>query len=463
MSNDALDLAFARHVRQIGLITPEQVNAALQTQSKSAQTGKPISVAEAFVTLGLLTPAQRETLEKKVKEQQAGVQQLGPYKLMKKLGEGGMGAVYLALDPASQKHVAVKVLPRPLGSNAEFVKRFKREAEAATSLKHPNIIGAFATGEDLGYHFYVMEYCEGKPLDALLAIEKQLSIPQAMGIVLQAARGLKYAHDQGIIHRDIKPSNIIVASDGTAKILDLGLSKNIEESGLSFKTVTGAVLGTPHYISPEQAQGEKNVDGRTDIYSLGATFYHLVTGRVPFDGATALEILSKHVNTVLPNPQDIREDIPDAAVHVLLRMMAKEPADRYPDCGALIADLEEASAGRTPKTAMISAALTTIAPSAKRSIVKKRPPTIRRAAAARKSPAPLIAAVAGGAAVIVVLVIALSGSREPVEPPPPAVKIPAPPRPADPGKTAFDPSAWEKSLAELPPEAQLKSVVTRLK
>ena len=148
---------------------------------------------------------------------------------------------------------------------------------------------------------------------------------------------------------------------------------------MSFKTVTGAVLGTPHYISPEQAQGEKNVDGRSDIYSLGATLYHLLTGQVPFDGATALEILSKHVNTVLPNPLDLREDIPDAALHVLQRTMAKKPDDRYRDCGALIADLLEVSAGRTPKTNLISASLSTIA-APKKSIARKRPPTIRRVA-----------------------------------------------------------------------------------
>src|SRR5258708_3827651 len=135
MPNDALDLAFARHVRQIGLITAEQVTSALQTQSKCLQEGKTVSVADAMVELGLLSPTQKDALEKKVKDQQAGVQQLGPYKLMKKLGEGGMGAVYLALDPATQRHVAVKVLPRALGANGEFVKRFKREADAATQLK----------------------------------------------------------------------------------------------------------------------------------------------------------------------------------------------------------------------------------------------------------------------------------------------------------------------------------------
>src|SRR5688572_24086670 len=214
MSNDALDLAFARHVRTIGLISAEQVTATLQRQSQSIQDGTPISFAEAMIQLGLLTPAQRESLEKKVKEQQAGVTELGTYKLMKKLGEGGMGAVYLALDPASQRHVAVKVLPRHLGTNAEFVKRFRREAEAAIKLKHPNIIGAFATGEDLGYHFYVMEYCEGNTLDKLLIVDKRLDVAQAMEIVFQAARGLKYAHDNGIIHRDIKPSNINVTKDG---------------------------------------------------------------------------------------------------------------------------------------------------------------------------------------------------------------------------------------------------------
>src|SRR6185295_1557288 len=139
----------------------------------------------------LLTATQKEALEKKVKDQQAGVQQLGPYKLMKKLGEGGMGAVYLALDPTTQGHVAVKVLPRAMGANAEFVKRFRREAEAATQLKHPNIIGAFATGEDLGYHYYVMEFCEGKPLDTILTVEKRLPVAQALSITLQAARGLK--------------------------------------------------------------------------------------------------------------------------------------------------------------------------------------------------------------------------------------------------------------------------------
>src|SRR6185436_19298702 len=338
---------------------------------------------------------------------------------------------------------------------------------AATKLKHANIIGAFAAGEDLGYHFYVMEYCEGKPLDSILAVEKRLPVAQALSITLQAARGLKYAHDSGIIHRDVKPSNIIMTVDGTAKILDLGLSKNLEESTVSFKTVTGAVLGTPHYISPEQAQGEKNIDGRTDIYSLGATLYHLLTGQTPFDGATALEILSKHVNTQLPNPQDLREDLSDPVVQVLERMMAKEPHDRYADCAALITDLEEVAAGRAPKSQILDAARTTIAPPARRAVLKKRPSTVRRTARAQaQNRTPMIA---GGVAAVVIVILALVLSNRndsDATPTPPAVVIPKnPPTPKDPVPAAPSTGAlpWEKSVADLPPEAKVKAVIARLK
>ncbi|HVR84507.1 MAG TPA: protein kinase [Planctomycetota bacterium] len=465
MPNDAIDLALARHVRQIGLVSQEQVNAALQAQASSVKAGRTLSFSEVLVQMGLITPAQRETLEKKVKDQQAGVQQLGDFKLVRKLGEGGMGAVYLATGPDGRS-VAVKVLPRHLGTNEEFVKRFRREADAAIQLKHPNIIGAFFAGVDAGYHYYVMEYCDGMPLDKLLVAQKTLPVRQAIAIALEVSRGLKYAHDLGIIHRDIKPSNIMLARDGEARVLDLGLSKNLEDSALSFKTVTGAVLGTPHYISPEQAQGERNVDGRSDIYSLGATIYHLVTGRTPFDGATALEILSKHVNTVLPNPQDLREEIPDAVVHVLERMMAKAPADRYRDCGELITDLVEAQEGRMPKSQVIAPALTSIAPAARRSPLKKRPPTGRRATAP-SSPAS-VTLIGGGAAaaVLVLLVFFWSGHSDPPpgasSSPPPNVRPPAARTPES-EKTGFDVATWEKSIADLPPEARVKSVQARLK
>lgn len=464
MSNDALDLAFARHVRQIGLVTPEQVAAALQTQGKSLQAGTPLTFADALVQLGTISAAQREALQKKVKDQQAGIQQLGPYRLLKKLGEGGMGAVYLAEEPEAARRVAVKVLPRHLGANAEFVKRFQREAQAAIRLKHPHIVGAFAAGEDLGFHYYVMEYCEGEALDALIKRERSLPVARAIDLVLQAARGLGFAHAQGILHRDIKPSNIMLARDGSAKILDLGLSKRMDDASVSFKTVTGAVLGTPHYISPEQAQGEKGIDGRSDLYSLGATFYHLLTGQTPFEGTTILEVLHKQVHTALPNPQDLREDIPDAVVRVLERMMAKKPADRYADAAALIADLEEVQAGRTPKTQMLDPDRTTIAPPLRRAAPRKRPSTVRRVATSRKSPALLVGGIVAGLAVVV-LAVALSGGR----PEPPREDAAVAPRkspPPPPPSTSSAPSTEEgflEAVAKLPAEERLRAVVAKLK
>jgi len=396
MADDTLDIAVARYVRTAGLATAEQVSAAMQEQSRRSTAGTPISFSEALLNLGFITAAQRAMVEQKA-QGKGGVQQLLHYKLLKKLGEGGMGAVYLAEDLQGKRQVAVKILPRQHSDNRELVKRFQREAEAAVRLKHPNIVQGYASGEDLGYHFYVMEYCKGQPLDALLKKQGPLPVDRAARIVLQTALGLKSAHDHGVIHRDIKPANIILAEEGEAKILDLGLSKNLVEGEKSFRTQTGAIMGTPHYISPEQAQGEKSIDGRTDLYSLGGTFYHLITGKTPFDGASALEIMSKHVTGQLPNPQELREGIPDAVVAVIARMMAKDPADRYASCAELIADLKELSNGGAPKTLILDARKTTIAPIQRRLAAR----ITRRSVAPRpQARAPKIAAVVTGASAL---------------------------------------------------------------
>ncbi|HYE97830.1 MAG TPA: serine/threonine-protein kinase, partial [Planctomycetota bacterium] len=376
-----------------------------------------------------------------------GHTQLQHYKLLKKLGEGGMGAVYLAEDTKLGRRVAVKVLPKKFNDNLELLKRFRREAEAAQTLKHPHIVGAYAFGEDAGWHFYVMEYCDGEPLDALLKRDRVLPIARALEITLQVATGLRYAHDLGFIHRDIKPANIFLTREGRAKVLDLGLSKNIEDAELSFKTVSGAVLGTPHYISPEQAQGEKRIDGRTDIYSLGATLYHLLTGQTPFDGSSVYEILSKQVTAQLPNPQDLREDIPEGVVHVLRRMMAKNRADRYRDCGELVRDLEEVAAGKSPATQVLDPALSAVA------LVRKkaaRRATLRRSTARTPGRGAGLAWAAGAAAAALVAVLLLWGggrgaaSGRPAVPEPrektapPARASTAPAVPEDPWKKAVD-------------------------
>ncbi|HYG74442.1 MAG TPA: serine/threonine-protein kinase [Planctomycetota bacterium] len=360
MAAPVSDDAFAKYANEHGIVSFDQIEHARKRQADRKAQGQALALADVLIEQAIITPAIRENIENKL-QQAGGLRQLGPYKLLKKLGEGGMGAVYLAEDPGAGRQVAIKVLPRKHSDNPEFVTRFRREARATGKLSHANIVAAYAVGEEMGHHYYVMEFCEGEPLDAALKREERLDWDRATQIVLQVSRGLKHAHDNGFLHRDIKPANIFITTDGTAKILDLGLSKNIGEAEQSFLTQTGVALGTPHYISPEQAQGEKEVDGRTDIYSLGATYYHLLTGQTPFQANTAAAIIMKHITEQLPNPQDLRDDIPDAVVHVIERMMAKSPLDRYENCAALIGDLELVVQGKAPSSMELDAGKSSIA------------------------------------------------------------------------------------------------------
>jgi len=362
MPANPTDEAFAKYANEHGIATLDQIEAARVAQVEKARQGILIALSDVLVSQGIITPALRENIGKKVQaQQQGGVKQLGNYRLLKKLGEGGMGAVYLAEDVVAMRKVAVKVLPKKYAGEAEFLTRFRREAKAAGKLNHSNIVAAYSVGEEMGHHFYVMEYCEGEPIDAMLKRLKVLPWDKAVEIVSQVARGLEHAHKYGFIHRDIKPANVLMTKDGTAKILDLGLSKNIGDAEQSFHTQTGVALGTPQYISPEQAQGDRNIDGRTDIYSLGAMFYHLLTGQTPFQASTAAAVIMKHLTEQLSNPQDVNPDIPDTVVHVVQRMMAKAPADRYANAAELLADLELIAQGKAPSSLAIDAVKSSIA------------------------------------------------------------------------------------------------------
>jgi serine/threonine-protein kinase len=221
----------------------------------------------------------------------AGRQSLGGYELIRKLGEGGMGATYLARQVSMDRLVALKVLKKGLAKKAGFVERFVREAHLAGRLSHANIVQALDVGEAGGFHYLAMDYVEGQTASALIPSGGAMPEAQALDIALQVARALEAAHRQGIVHRDVKPENILVTAEGIAKLCDFGLAREAEgESGL---TQTGTALGTPHYIAPEQARGEGGVDVRADIYSLGATLYHLVTGRTPFEGPTAAVVAGR--------------------------------------------------------------------------------------------------------------------------------------------------------------------------
>jgi predicted Ser/Thr protein kinase len=264
--------------------------------------------------------------------------QIGHCTVQRKLGQGGMGAVYLAHHPGLNKAVAIKVLPGDLASNPEFKERFFREARLAARLEHPNVVQVHDVGEEQGIHYISMQYVEGKSLDLILREKKKLSLNEALAITKRVAVALSAAAKLGIVHRDIKPHNILLSKDGVVKVADFGLAKD-EDSNRSISE-PGTIMGTPYYMSPEQAKGEK-VDPRGDIYSLGATLYHMLTGKRMFDGGTPVSIVLKQINEEPVPIREIDPTVPEPVAAVLNRMLRKDPAQRFASADDLIRALDE--------------------------------------------------------------------------------------------------------------------------
>ena len=265
------------------------------------------------------------------------------YKIMEGVGSGGMGTVYKARQLSMDRIVAIKVLNERYSANSEFVERFIREARAAGKLNHPNVIHVHDISRANGRHYFSMEFIDGSSLKDTMREKKKFDINQGLDVVLQTAKALEFAHENHIIHRDIKPDNIMLTKEGIVKIADLGIAKTFEEQPAQ-PGQDRRVLGTPHYMAPEQALG-KTIDHRVDIYSLGATFYHMVTGTTPFAGNTAQAILKAHIQESLPAIQDLNPSVPDPVCFMIERMMAKLPEKRYPSMSALIADIERVQRG----------------------------------------------------------------------------------------------------------------------
>lgn len=335
------DNASARMLTDNGMISAAQLDEARAFQARAFEQGLRLSLLETLAQIGAITESQREMAEQKLEAMAyGGAQQLGPYRLIKKLGAGGMGAVYLSEDTVKGRPVALKVLAPRYNDDLEFLARFRREAGAMMALQHPNLAAAYEVGEALGLHYFAMEYCEGETLEKLLDRDGRMEWRTSARIIAQVAAGLQCAHTHGVLHRDVKPSNIMLAPSGVAKLFDFGLLKRIETQQQSISTETGATLGTPAYIAPEQARAEKGIDGRADIYALGGTFYHLLTGSPPFgDGAPAL-ILTKHLTDPVPDPCRICPDLPSRISAMVMKMMAKMPVLRYQDCDQVCRELE---------------------------------------------------------------------------------------------------------------------------
>ena len=264
-------------------------------------------------------------------------EQVGPYKIQRRLGSGGMGTVYLGVREETQEEVAVKVLPASMAREAGFVARFDREIEAMSKLNSSHIVQLFESGEDDGTYFYSMEYVEGETLTDRLERDGRLRWQEVIEIGVQICTALKAAHNTGIIHRDLKPSNLLIAKDGTVKLTDFGVAQVFATNRL---TVTGGVLGTAEYMSPEQSQG-KRVTKQSDLYSLGAVLYVMLTGRPPFRGKTILEILQKHKFSQFDSVRRIVPEVPHWLDEIVCQCLAKNPEDRFPDAYVLSLRLQE--------------------------------------------------------------------------------------------------------------------------
>jgi len=272
-----------------------------------------------------------------------GLDQIGKYKILGRIGQGAMGEVYRAHDPLLNRHVAIKTIAPSLGSDRDFKKRFKREAQAAAALNHPHIITVFDLGEEDDITYMAMELLEGKDLRDLIAAGALATLREKLTVMQQVCDGVAFAHSKGVVHRDLKPGNIHIQPNGQAKVLDFGLAR-INTSDM---TRTGTVMGTPHYMSPEQVRGEK-VDASSDVFSLGAVFYELLTGRRPFGHDASHNVLMRILGE---EPRPIRElapDVPDLVAAVAERALAKTREGRYADAGAMAATLRRVTQSLPP-------------------------------------------------------------------------------------------------------------------
>jgi len=267
---------------------------------------------------------------------------LGKYQILEEIGRGSFGVVYRAVDATLNRTVALKILAPHLVWHPEFVERFQREAQTAANLRHPNIVLIYEVGEEQGRHFIAMEYLPGRPLDRIIAEEGALPLERVVVIIEQIASALDAAHGQGLIHRDVKSSNIIVSQGGHATLTDFGLVRAAEMSGLSSQ---GQMIGTPEYMSPEQAQAE-DVDWRSDLYSLGVVVYEMCVGRVPFRADTPFAVLRGHVDRHPPEPRNWAPHLPQAVQDVLLKALAKDRQTRYQSASAIPAALRDCLASQ---------------------------------------------------------------------------------------------------------------------
>ena len=350
-----IDTLIGRLVIDQGLATPDEVKHCLTlTRTENGETNGSSetlsnSLAQVLVSKEYVTKRQIARLREAIEAERSG-SSISGYKILGKLGAGAMATVYKAKQISLDRIVAIKKLPKKFSSNPQFIERFFAEGRAAAQLNHPNIVQAFDVGNEGDLYYFVMEYVEGRSVHDDIVTHKRYKESEAIDITIQVAEALEHAHNRGLIHRDVKPKNIMITKEGVVKLADMGLARAMSDVEAA-EAEAGRAFGTPYYISPEQIRGEKDIGPPADIYSLGVTLYHMVTGSVPFEGKNPSSVMHKHLKSELVPPDHVNPKLSAGISEVIEMMMSKRVSNRYQNCADLLMDLRAIKQGDTPPLA----------------------------------------------------------------------------------------------------------------
>jgi serine/threonine-protein kinase len=420
----------------LSLATPAQIEEALGLQSKIQEIGIREPLGELLLKKGYLTQAGHEQVLRQIGKQSISIP---GFTILAKIGQGGMGTVYKALQASCQRTVAIKVIAAAATKDPSSAARFVREAKAVGSLHHPNLVAAIDVGQSEGSCYLVMEFVAGKSCRELVRTKGPFPLARVLDIALQMVEALSYIHEQRLVHRDVKPENMLLTEEGQVKLCDFGLAKSIGDVDAGL-TQEGFTVGTPLFMSPEQVRGDRDIDIRSDLYSLGASLFYLLTGKAPYEGKSAAETMSMHLKQPVPDARQLNPQVSEDMSSLIHKLLSKERKDRYPSPRELKDDLERIQNGSAPRHARQHAFGLQISSKAK---IPQRA-TIRR----NRSRWPLVAAVAGGLAALLVFFMGsvvlggpkearpASGAPEPGRPPRPAAIV-VPEAVPEPGKAEY--------------------------
>jgi len=345
---------FTHYLLSHGLVSEEELAAARDALPDQSEVAPVKTLAQTLVQQAAVTPNQVRRALAALKEESATANaavDIPGFEILTRIGRGSQAVVFKARQVSMDRVVALKILDKRVARTADFKERFVKEARSAAALSHNNIVQAYDVGEHKGLNYFVQEYVEGTTVaDVLRERNRAFGEDEALGIIIQIAEALAHAHSRGFIHRDVKPKNIMLTPGGVAKLADMGLARQVSDAE-SALAEAGKAFGTPYYIAPEQIRGDPNIDFRADIYSLGATLYQMVTGRVPFDAPSPQQVMQKHLAAPLTPPDHIVTTLSAGISEVIEVMMSKRPRDRYQSTDDLLMDLKAVRDGNPPALA----------------------------------------------------------------------------------------------------------------